>query len=216
MNNLADRPWLLTPAVLNDLLNTIGSNDQLVKGAITDVAREMNLTPEALETRYSDRLKGTWTVKKRGGVAILPITGMISRYDSYLNWIRGGTATEDVARDFTAADENPEIKAIILNFDTPGGDARAIHECAEMIHASKKPVVAYVGGQCASGGYGGLQRVMRSWWTVLLNSDPSAWFLATAQRIPKPSRWYLQTPQKNAWIRHPNPARRTSCRGPMI
>jgi len=129
MNSLFDRPMLISSIELEGILN-----------------------PESLEARYSDRLKGTWSVSKRGNIAILPIHGVISRFDSWLNWLRGGTATEDVARDFTAAQENPEIKAVILDFDTPGGDARAIHECAEMIRSSKKPVIAYVGGQCASGG----------------------------------------------------------------
>lgn len=128
-NSLIDRPMLISVPELEGILN-----------------------PEALEARYAERLKGTWTVKKRGSVAILPIHGVISRFDSYLNWIRGGTATEDVARDFTAAQENPEIYSVILDFDTPGGDARAINECAEMIRNAKKPTIAYVGGQCASGG----------------------------------------------------------------
>lgn len=129
MNSLIDRPMLISVPELEGVLS-----------------------PEALETRYAERLEGTWTVKKRGNIAVLPIHGVISRFDSYLNWIRGGTATEDVARDFTAAQENPEIKAVILDFDTPGGDARAIHECAEMFRSAKKPTIAYVGGQCASGG----------------------------------------------------------------
>jgi len=129
MNSLIDRPMLISVPELEGILS-----------------------PEALEARYAERLKGTWTVKKRGNVAILPIHGVISRFDSYLNWIRGGTATEDVARDFTAAQENPEINSVILDFDTPGGDARAIHECAEMFRSAKKPTIAYVGGQCASGG----------------------------------------------------------------
>ncbi len=129
VNSLIDRPMLISPMELEGILN-----------------------PETLEARYAERLKGTWMVKKRGSVAILPIHGVISRFDSYLNWIRGGTATEDVARDFTAAQENSEINSIILDFDTPGGDARAINECAEMIRNAKKPTIAYVGGQCASGG----------------------------------------------------------------
>lgn len=128
-NSLIDRPMLISAPELEGILN-----------------------PETLETRYAERLKGTWSVKKRGNVAILPIHGVISRFGSWLNWLRGGTATEDVARDFTATQEDPEIHSVILDFDTPGGDARAIHECAEMIRNAKKPTIAYVGGQCASGG----------------------------------------------------------------
>lgn len=109
-----------------------------------------SLTPEALEARHAKRLENTWTVKKRGSVAVMPIHGAISRYDSFMNWVMGGTSMEDIAKDFTAALENPEIKAMVLDFDTPGGDAREAFEMGEMIRNSTKPVIAFVGGSCAS------------------------------------------------------------------
>jgi len=111
-----------------------------------------DLTPEALEAKRATRLENTWTVKQRGSVALMTIKGTISRYDSWMNYILGGTAVEDMALDFQAALDNPNVKAIVLNFDTPGGDARGINEFAEIIRASSKPVTAYVGSMAASAG----------------------------------------------------------------
>lgn len=125
----------------------LGSPFLMAEGDFNDLA---NLSPEALETKRGQRLERTWTVKKRGNVAITAVHGAISRYDSFLNWLRGGTALEDLALDFKTALDNPEIKAIVLDIDSPGGEAAGINEFSEMVHAANKPVVAYIGNQAAS------------------------------------------------------------------
>ncbi|MBI9092806.1 MAG: S49 family peptidase [Desulfobacterium sp.] len=129
------------------MTDLLGSPFLMVEGDFNDLA---NLTPEALEAKRAQRLERAWTVKKRDNVAIMAIHGAISRYDSFLNWIRGGTALEDLALDLKTALDSPEVKAIILDVDSPGGEAAGINEFAEMIQAAKKPVVAYVGNQAAS------------------------------------------------------------------
>ncbi|HHY0482735.1 TPA: S49 family peptidase [Vibrio parahaemolyticus] len=47
------------------------------------------------------------------------------------------------------------MRGIVLNIDSPGGDANGIHELAEMIYQGRgqKPVIAYVGGDGASAAY---------------------------------------------------------------
>src|SRR5690606_36269923 len=60
-----------------------------------------------------------------------------------------------LATDIQAALDNPYVKAIVLDFDTPGGVATSINELADQIAAgrSRKPIKAYVGGAAASAGY---------------------------------------------------------------
>jgi ClpP class serine protease len=129
------------------MTDLLGSPFLMAEGDFNDLA---NLTPEALEAKRAQRLERTWTVQKRDNVAIMAIHGAISRYDSFLNWIRGGTALEDLALDFKTALDNPEVKGIVLDVDSPGGEAAGINEFAEMVRAAKKPVVAYVGNCAAS------------------------------------------------------------------
>ncbi len=129
------------------MTDLLGSPFLMAEGDFNDLA---NLSPEALEAKRAQRLERTWTVQKRDNVAIMAVHGAISRYDSFLNWIRGGTALEDLALDFKTALDNPEVKAIVLDVDSPGGEAAGINEFAEMIQAAKKPVVAYVGNCAAS------------------------------------------------------------------
>ena len=59
--------------------------------------------------------------------------------------ISGASSYELIARDFTAALENPQIKGIILDIDSPGGEVNGVSELSNMVFAArgKKPVVAY-------------------------------------------------------------------------
>ncbi len=92
---------------------------------------------------------------REGGVAVLHVNGVISRYATWFQSICGGVSTQLLAKEFSEALNNPGVKAIVLNVDSPGGQADGIHELAEMIHAARgtKPVVAYVGGTGASAAY---------------------------------------------------------------
>ena len=129
MNKLLGTPFLLSEPVFDELAS---------------------IKPEALEAIRAQRMDRTWTVKRRGDVAVMSIHGAIARRDSFLLWLRGGTALEDAAPDLKTALEDPNIKAIVLDIDSPGGEVSGISEFAEMVRASKKPVVAYVGNQAAS------------------------------------------------------------------
>ena len=92
---------------------------------------------------------------RENGIAVLHIKGVISRYASMFDAICGGASTETIAKDFKIALDDPHIKGIVLNVDSPGGDAQGIHELSEMIFNARgtKPIIAYAGGTCASAGY---------------------------------------------------------------
>ena len=129
------------------MTDLLGQPFLIAEGDFNDLA---SLSPEAVDAKRGQRLERTWTVRKRGNVAIMAVHGAISRYDSFLNWLRGGTALEDLALDLKTAIDNPNIKGIVLDIDSPGGEAAGINEFAEMVRASSKPIVAYVGNQAAS------------------------------------------------------------------
>ena len=143
MNNAFERasgqPWLMLPEALDSLL------------AIA--ARQGD--PEALEARLGKPLDNTRTVSLRDGVAVIPVTGPIMRYANLFTRISGATSTQELATDLQAALDNPKVRAIVLNIDSPGGAAGGINELADMIYAarSQKPIKSYVGGTGASGAY---------------------------------------------------------------
>jgi signal peptide peptidase SppA len=137
---LSDQPWAITEGAL----------DQIV-----EIAARENLSPEAVAAKIGRPLTNTRTVENRDGVAVLPVTGPIFPRANLFTEVSGATSTQVLATDFTAALNDPAIKAIILNFDSPGGAVAGINEFSQMVYDArgKKPIVSYVGAQAASGGY---------------------------------------------------------------
>ena len=135
----ASRPWLMLPADLDNLM------------AIADRQGD----PEALEARLGRPLDNTRAVTMRDGIAVIPVTGPIMRYANLFTRISGATSTQELATDLQAALDNPQVKGILLNMDSPGGEANGINELGDMIFAArgKKPIKAYAGGSLASGAY---------------------------------------------------------------
>lgn len=135
----ASQPWLMMPDALDNLLS------------ISDRMGD----PVALATKRGERLDETRRVTMRGNVAVVPITGPIFRYANLFTEISGATSTQILATDIQRALDDPKVKSIVLNIDSPGGVASGINELAEMIFAARdrKRIVAYIGGIGASAAY---------------------------------------------------------------
>lgn len=63
------------------------------------------------------------------------------------------TASDDVIEYLRTAGEDPRIKAILLDIDSPGGEPVASEEIAAALQATGKPTVAWVRQTAASGAY---------------------------------------------------------------
>jgi ClpP class serine protease len=129
-------------------------------GIILDVSLGHGEQLEALEARLGKKLDNAQTATYRTAsdgklIATLPIHGPIFRYANLFTEISGATSNEIAARDFTAAMENPKVKAIILDIDSPGGEVNGTNAMASMIYAARgiKPVVAFSGHMAASAAY---------------------------------------------------------------
>lgn len=110
---------------------------------------------QALQSKEGAPLDNAPTARVRDGVAIIPISGPLSKEPSIWSWIFGGSNYETIARDLRQAVESSEVRAIILDVDSPGGDVSGCDELSAMIDAAsrQKRVVTYVGGTCASAAY---------------------------------------------------------------
>lgn len=135
---VASTPWAILPSMLE---------------TISAIARRENDPLEAVEARLGRPLQNTRAVSLRGDVAVVPVTGPIFRYANLFTAVSGGTSLDVLATDFASALDNPAVASIVLNVDSPGGQAAGIAEFAQMVRAANKPVVAYVDGQAASAAY---------------------------------------------------------------
>lgn len=109
--------------------------------------------PEAVAAKLGRPLANTRTVIVRDGVAVVPVIGPIFRYANMFTEISGATSVQTLATDFQTALDDPAVKSIILEIDSPGGQVSGISEFAAQIKASDKPVIAYVSHLAASAAY---------------------------------------------------------------
>ena len=137
-------PWAILPQTLTDIL-TIAANEHAPDfGAI-----------EALAARRAKRMDEARNVGLRGGVAVVNVFGPIFRHANLMSEVSGATTVQTLAHDFNAALDNPDVGAILLNVDSPGGEVAGINEFAQMIFEARgrKRVIAYVDGYAASAAY---------------------------------------------------------------
>lgn len=102
-----------------------------------------------------EALPGTYTTTMHGDCAVISIDGPIFRRANLFTDISGGASTEYLAHDISTALASDRVRSILLLIDSPGGEAKGIHELAAQIFAGRsvKPIHAYTDGECCSGAY---------------------------------------------------------------
>lgn len=88
-----------------------------------------------------------------GNVAMIPIHGEISGSDDSSSFLETTTSSQDTVELIEKADKNPNIKAIILEINSPGGSAVASEEIADAVKKTNKTAVAWIREVGASGAY---------------------------------------------------------------
>jgi len=88
-------------------------------------------------------------------VAVIYLHGVTAKRANLFTKISGGVSTELAGRDITQTLDDPEIRGIILDIDSPGGTVDGTLELAELVYSgrSKKPIVAHTDGMMASAAY---------------------------------------------------------------
>ena len=86
----------------------------------------------------------------KGSIAIIGMSGAVTKYDQS-SYGPAGTITKNNLIQRALA--NPNVSALILMVDSPGGEAGAGERIAQTIRASEKPVYALVDGLAASAMY---------------------------------------------------------------
>jgi signal peptide peptidase SppA len=137
----ASQPWAITEEYL---------------GAILDIAQRAHEPDwEAVAMKQAKRIDQADILQMRGDVAVLNVVGPIFRYANLFTSMSGATSIQELATRFRAAVDDPNVKSILLNIDSPGGEVSGISELATAIYEArkKKMVAAYVDDMAASGGY---------------------------------------------------------------
>ena len=91
----------------------------------------------------------------RNGLALVSVEGTLVNRGAWIGADSGMTSYEGVRAQLASAAADPEVATIILDIDSPGGEATGAFEMADFVRqiAAQTPVVAMVDGMAASAAY---------------------------------------------------------------
>lgn len=151
-------PLLIHPQKLDAIIAGLGP--RLLDTSILNTAGAQSLdlqtiAPEMFSTRKGERSaeRGYRIVD---GVAVVGINGALVHRSRFLmadsSFLLG---YNDIAADIEDAMANSDVHAVLLNFDSPGGEVQGAFELAERIYAlrGQKPMKAIADGMAASAAY---------------------------------------------------------------
>jgi signal peptide peptidase SppA len=111
-------------------------------------------TVKAVDARIDPRTERS-IANRQGAVAVVPVLGVITPRPSILEMYGLAVSTVTIGRRVRAALDDPEVKAVVLDVDSPGGVISGVPELAAEIRAARggKPIVAQANHLMASAAY---------------------------------------------------------------
>ncbi len=139
-------PWAIRPEYLESIIN-----DPKMWARMDEAAGSEAATAAIFAGRSSDDRP----YRVQDGVAVIPIVGPLSKRMSFFTWLLGGHTFAQIAAMIAEAGEDPDVEAIVLDVDSPGGTVSGTDGLTEAISAANaaKPVVAYANGCMCSAAY---------------------------------------------------------------
>lgn len=150
-------PWAIEPTWLRVVFG-VWSRGQIDAAALNQAKADW-------EARKRERprlsvqgteVEGTGgTLRVVGDVGVLAIEGPLFRHATLLSDFSGGTSYDALHRGLEEALAHRQVRSILLQVNSPGGEADGVNELGKAIAAAReqKPVNAYVDGMCASAAY---------------------------------------------------------------
>lgn len=139
-------PWAIMPEKLREIQAVYSSH---FRGEKIDIA--------AVEARLGHPLANEQQdyEVRQGGVAVLSISGVISNKANMFTKVSGGASAQILQQQIESMRNDPSVRAVVLDFDTPGGNVLGIPALCESIRAlaAEKPTVSCCTGTMASAGY---------------------------------------------------------------
>ena len=148
---IAGEYWAMEPLKLGAMMDIVKFAAEGGKLGPDEVAARIDA---AKMTAAQDRA----VRRNEGGVAILPLGGVISNRAPMVENVSTdpGTSVEKFGRQYREAMNDNQVKAIIIDTNTPGGTVSGVPELADEIFTGRnkdKPVIAHVNALNASAGY---------------------------------------------------------------
>lgn len=136
------KPWAILPEKLHQITALLKFAAEGGKLSEEDVRERIGAGPRV-------------TAKTPGNVALIPVYGVVAHRMNMMNDVSGGSSVEKLTNSFRQALKDPNVKAIVMDVDSPGGAVDGVPELADEIYSARgqKKTVAVANTMAASAAY---------------------------------------------------------------
>lgn len=154
LSALRSEIWALQPHKLEAIVELLELRAQGIRFGSDEIAERIG----AIALSAPHAAAGASPASKGGKVAVIPLTGVIAQHSRMVNQVStpSGTSCEDFAKSFDTAMADPNVQAIVIDCDSPGGSTSGVPELASRIMQARgkgKKIVAVANGLSASAAY---------------------------------------------------------------
>lgn len=151
---LTAEPWAIDPSYL-PFLAALAQRDHAHPDVQARAAEWQVRDYQLMAGPSAQPLAGTQRAFIQDGVAIIPVTGPIFPRANMMTMMSGATSVATLQADYRVALGSPDVGAIMLLVDSPGGQVPGIANLAAVINAGakKKLTAVQVTGSMASAAY---------------------------------------------------------------
>jgi signal peptide peptidase SppA len=153
---LCDEPWAIIPAKLEAICEFINLK---LSGANIEFQAFVPPQPSVLAPGQENGAAQN--------IAVLPIYGVIAHRANMLTNMSGGMSLQKFGNELSALVNDPDIGAILLDVDSPGGSVAGVEETGDLIAAAarQKPILAHANATAASAAYWLASQASECWVT---------------------------------------------------
>jgi signal peptide peptidase SppA len=105
----------------------------------------------------SNQMVGNPEQNVKSGIAVIKIRGPISHHveDDFLSFFFGGVTVDEISDAFSVALENPNVRGVVFDIDSPGGSTAGIFDLSDEIYKARgtKPIFSLINEGAYSAAY---------------------------------------------------------------
>lgn len=152
-----NQPLMLEPAYARVFFSVLG--ERLGANRLIDVTGQSWAGDELKELASSwdenPTARNYKPYRVERGIAVLPITGTLVHKFGYVQPLSGMTGYDGIARRLQQAISDPDVRGVLLDIDSPGGEVAGAFDTADLIARLRevKPVWALASDMACSAGY---------------------------------------------------------------
>jgi ClpP class serine protease len=148
-SRILNTPLALDPAKAETILAALGDRLGLAPDARGGQALAFDVFGD------SDGLRPLAGYDLVGGVAVVPIDGVLVHKSGFVRPVSGLTGYDGIRAAFLAALEDPAARAIVLDVNSPGGEVTGLFDLVDTIYSARgvKPIAAIAADYAYSAAY---------------------------------------------------------------